>query len=102
MRSASRNCAATGQQVTAAEGETKTFSMSANSVSTLVFSKSTCRAWIDWFGCWGGSGLGLDDIVAFTEGPFWALFGGRKVDIETVGDCCALPRPNSILTIKTK
>ena len=52
--------------------------MSANSVSTLVFSKSTCRAWIDWFGCWGGSGLGLDDIVAFTEGPFWALFGGRN------------------------
>jgi len=66
------------QQSGCSEPGKKTFPISANSVSTLVFNKSTCRAWIDWFGCWGGSGLGLDDIVAFTEGPFWALFGGRN------------------------
>jgi hypothetical protein len=98
----SRNCTAPGQQVTVAAGETKTLSFSTASTTTLVFAKSTCRAWVDWFDCWGGSALGLDDIVAFTEGPFWMLFGGRKVDIVTVGNWGALPRPNSIATIKTQ
>jgi hypothetical protein len=98
----SGNCAAPGQQVIVAAGETKTLSFSTASTTTLVFAKSTCRAWVDWFDCWGGSALGLDDIVAFTEGPFWTLFGGRKVNIETVGNWGALPRPNSIATIRTQ
>src|SRR5262249_41136311 len=59
----SANCALPGQQVTVAQGETKSISINAGSTTTLVFSKSTCRAWVDWFDCWGGSGLGLDDIV---------------------------------------
>jgi hypothetical protein len=81
----SRNCGVPGQQVVVAQGDTKSISFSATSTTTLVFSKSTCRAW-NLFDCWGHSALGLDDIAAFSEGPFWALFGGRKVQIETVGD----------------
>src|SRR5262249_53877710 len=98
----SANCALPGQQVTVAQGETKSISINAGSTTTLVFSKSTCRAWVDWFDCWGGSGLGLDDIVVLSEGPFWTLFGGRKVEIETAGDWGAIPRPNSVATIKTQ
>jgi hypothetical protein len=98
----SASCGAPGQQVLVSEGETKSISISRTSTTTLVFSKSTCRAWIDWFYCWGGSALGLDDIVVFSEGPFWTLFGGRKVDIETVGDWGALFWPASIATIRTQ
>jgi hypothetical protein len=98
----SANCAAPTRQLVVSQGSTQSFSISSASTTTLVFSKSTCRAWVDWFDCWGGSALGLDDIVAFSEGPFWTLFGGRKVDIETVGDWGSLPRPTSIVTIRTQ
>jgi hypothetical protein len=97
----SRSCGSPGRQFTVAAGATASFSISSASTTTLVFSKSTCRAYLDWFNCWGGSGLGLDDIVTLSEGPFWTLLGGRKVDIETVGDWGAMLRPNSILTIRT-
>jgi hypothetical protein len=30
--------------------------------------------------------VGLNDTIEFSEGPFWTLFGGHQVDIETVGD----------------
>jgi hypothetical protein len=79
----SRNCASPIRQVVTAEGETKTMSMSAGNTTTLVFSKSTCRVLVNVGNCWGGLGLGLDDIVALSEGSFSSLFGGRK--IETVG-----------------
>jgi hypothetical protein len=103
MRTAnSASCGSPGQQVTVSEGETKSFSISGTSTTTLVFSKSTCRAWVDAFDCWGRSALGLDDIVAFSEGPFWTLFGGRKVQIETVGNWGSLARPTSIATIRTQ
>jgi hypothetical protein len=67
------------------------------STTTLVFSKSTCRALWNAFDCWGQSALGLDDVVAFSEGPFWTLFGGRKVAIETVGDWASMPTPNLVI-----
>jgi hypothetical protein len=86
----SANCGLPGQQVTVAEGETKSISFNAVSTTTLVFSKSTCRAEVNWFGCWWGTGLGLDNIVVLSEGPFWTLFGGRKVEIETAGDWGAI------------
>jgi hypothetical protein len=98
----SANCSVSGQQVRVAQGETKSISINSGNTTTLVFSKSTCRAALDWFDCWGGAGLGLDDIVVFSEGPFWALFGGRKAEIETVGDWGAIPRPDSVATIKTQ
>jgi hypothetical protein len=103
MRTAnSASCGSPGQQVTVSEGQTRSFSISGTSTTTLVFSKSTCRAWVDAFDCWGRSALGLDDIVAFSEGPFWTLFGGRKVEIETVGNWGSIPRPTSIATIRTQ
>jgi len=96
------NCGSPGQQITVSEGQTKSLSISTGNTTTLVFSKSTCRAWNDWFGCWGGAFLGLDDIVVFSEGPFWAFFGGRKIEIDTAGDWGAILRPNSIATIRTQ
>ncbi len=97
----SRNCAAAGQQIVVAQGQTRSVSFNSGSTTTLVFSKSTCRAWVDWFDCWGRSALGLDDLVTLSEGPYWTLFGGRRVDIETVGDWGAIPRPNSVAVIRT-
>jgi hypothetical protein len=97
----SRSCGSPGTQFTVAAGATATVPISSARTTTLVFSKSTCRAWIDWLDCWGGSGLRLDDIVTLSEGPFWTLFGGRTVNIETVGDWGAIPRPNSVATIRT-
>jgi hypothetical protein len=97
----SRNCAAAGQQIVVKQGETKSVSFSSSSTTTLVFSKSTCRAWVNEFDCWGQSALGLDDLVTLGEGSFWTLFGGRRVDIETVGDWGKIPRPNSVAVIRT-
>jgi hypothetical protein len=97
----SRSCGSPVRQFTVAAGATATVPINSASTTTLVFSKSTCRAWFDWFDCWGGSALGLDDIVTLSEGPFWTLFGGRTVNIETVGDWGAIPRPNSVATIRT-
>jgi hypothetical protein len=91
----SANCSAAAQSFTVAPGATVRFSIIAPQTTTLVFSKSTCRAWVDLFNCWGGSALGMDDIVQFSEGPFWAFFGGRSAAITTVGDWSAMPRPNS-------
>lgn len=87
----SGNCALPGQQITVAEGLTKSISINAGSTTTLVFSKSTCTATPDWFGCWWGTALRLDDIVVLSEGPFWSLFGGRKIEIETAGDWGTIP-----------
>jgi hypothetical protein len=97
----SRNCAAPGRQIVVKQGETKSVSFNSASTTTLVFSKSTCRAWLNWFDCWGQSALGLDDLVTLGEGSFWTLFGGRRVDIETVGDWGKIPRPNSVAVIRT-
>ena len=95
----SATCGTTGQQVVAAEGETKSISISTANTTTLVFSKSSCRAVINLFNCWGGSALGLDDLAAFSPGPFWTLFGGRKVAIETVGDWGTLLAPNMVIGV---
>jgi hypothetical protein len=92
-------CNTTGQQVTVAEGETKSISISTTSTTTLVFSKSSCRALINMANCWWGSALGLDDMAAFSTGPFWTLFGGRKVAIETVGDWGTLIAPNMVIGV---
>jgi hypothetical protein len=97
----SRSCGTAGQQIVVAQGETKTLTFNAGNTTTLVFSKSTCRAFVDLFDCWGHSALGLDDLVAFSEGPFWALLGGRRVDIETAGDWGTIPRPDSVAVIQT-
>jgi hypothetical protein len=96
-----RNCSSAGQLVVVPEGSTATISISRATTTTLVFSKSTCRAWNDWFDCWGRSALGLDEIITFSEGPFWELFGGRRVDIETVGDWGSIPTPDSTAVIRT-
>jgi len=74
----SRNCAAAGQQVVVAQGQTKSISFSASTATSLILSNSSCRAWWNAFDCWGQSALGLDDLVAFSEGPFWTLFWGKK------------------------
>ena len=97
----SRNCAATGRQIVVKQGETKQMSFNSSSTTTLVFSKSTCRAWIDAFDCWGQTALGLDDLITLGEASFWPMFGGRRVDISTVGDWGKLPRPNSVAVIRT-
>jgi hypothetical protein len=49
----SRNCSATCQHVVVAAGDTKSLSFGTTSTTTLVFSKSTCRASINFFDCWG-------------------------------------------------
>ena len=97
----SRNCAATSPQIVVPAGQTRSISFGAATTTTLVFMKSTCRAWADWFDCWGGSALGMDDIVVLSEGPFWALLGGRRVNATSVGDWGALRRPNSVAIIQT-
>jgi hypothetical protein len=78
----SHDCATSGQTRIVEEGQTTAFMISRADTTTLVFSRPVCRAPFIW--CWGQ--IGLDDTVQFSEGPFWALFGGRQVDIETVGD----------------
>jgi hypothetical protein len=98
----SRDCSTPGQSITVAEGETKSIAIGATDTTTLVFSKSTCRAYHDWFDCWWRSALGMDDVFVLTEGPFWTLFGGRRVAIETIGDWGAMPRPDSVATIETQ
>lgn len=64
-----------------AGGVPATLGISAAGTTTLVFSKSSCRFW--FIGCWS---WGLDDVVQLSEGALWSLFGGREVEIETVGD----------------
>lgn len=97
----SRDCAAPSQQIVVRQGETRSLSFNSGSTTTLVFSKSTCRAWIDWYDCWGQSALGLDDLVTLGEESFWTLFGGRRVDIATAGNWGRLPRPDSAAVIRT-
>jgi hypothetical protein len=76
------NCATSGKTLVVEEGQTVgPFSISTANTSTLVFSKPVCRFTLFW--CWS---VGLEDVAEFSEGPFWALFGGRQVDIITVGD----------------
>jgi hypothetical protein len=98
----SRNCAAPTQTFSVAAGETKSFSLNSASTTTLVFSKSTCRAFINLGDCWARTALGLDDIAVFSVGPFWTLFGGRMVSLSTVGDWGKIPVPNSVATIRTQ
>jgi hypothetical protein len=95
----SRNCSS-GQQFVVRRGEEVSFTIDRTNTTTLIFSKSTCRAWLPWFDCWGQSGLGFDDVYSFSEGPFWALFGGRTVNMTTKGDWGALPTPDSIAVIR--
>ena len=85
-KSDSRNCATTSPTMTIDQGRSVTLNVSVADTTTLFFSASSCRAVLDWFDCWGRSFLGLDDIGAFGESAFWLMFGGRAVDIETVGD----------------
>jgi hypothetical protein len=78
----SRNCAAPGPLLLAeAGGAPATFTISTADTTTLVFSRSVCRAFFIF--CWGQ--LGHEDVLQFSEGAFWTLFGGRAVDIQTVG-----------------
>ena len=97
----SRNCSAQGSPVVVPAGQTRTLRFSTSNTTTLVFSKSTCRAWINAFDCWGQSALGMDDIVALSEGPFWLLFGNHQVDLTSVGDWGAMRRPDSVAIIRT-
>jgi hypothetical protein len=92
----SANCAAPSQSIDVAAGQTQSLAISTNDTTTLIFSKRTCRAVPNLFNCYNGAGLGSDDFAEFSEGPFWALFGGRMVDISTVGDWGALPAPNAV------
>ena len=95
-RSNSGSCGSSTASITVSQGQTVTLSLGALNTTTLIFSKSTCRAVPDIFDCWGGAGLGIDDVAEFSEGPFWSLFGGHEVDISTVGNWGALPAPNSV------
>lgn len=97
----SRNCGAPARQVIVPAGGIGALSFSADTTTSLVFMKSTCRAALDVLNCWFGSALGMDDLVVLTEGPFWTLFGGRRATIQSVGDWGALPRPDSIAVIRT-
>lgn len=79
----SKNCTTSGTTRVVEAGETTgPFLISTADTTTLVFSRPVCRAFFVW--CWGK--VGLDDFFEFSEGPFWILFGGHQVDIETVGD----------------
>ena len=78
----SNDCATVNSTLMAeAGGVPATLGISTADTTTLVFSKSTCRFW--FIGCWS---WGLDDVVQLSEGALWPLFGGREVEIETVGD----------------
>jgi hypothetical protein len=83
VRSSTSNDCATVNPTLLAEagGVPATLGISAAGTTTLVFSKSTCRFWL--IACWS---WGLDDVVQLSEGALWVLFGGREVEIETVGD----------------
>jgi hypothetical protein len=76
------NCAMSGTTRVVEEGQTTSFFISTADTTTLVFSKPACRSYFFWV-CLD---VGLDDTIEFSEGPFWALFGGHQVDIETTGD----------------
>ena len=95
------DCRTFAPTLTAAEGQTVSMTISTADTTTLVFSKSTCRHW--FIGCWGMPGL--DDIVAFSQEAFWPLFGGRAIDVETVGDWSELPGDSlmgfSVATVTT-
>ena len=81
-RSDSRNCAVPGPQLWAHVGNPPiTFTINTSDTTTLVFSRTVCRAFFIF--CWGRHGS--DDVLQFSEGAFWTLFGGRAVDISTVG-----------------
>jgi hypothetical protein len=82
----SRACGASSQQVMVGRNMSATLTITSADTSTLVFAQSECRAEVDLFDCWSGSALGMGDIAQFTEGPFWTLFGGRDVLIETIGN----------------
>ena len=97
----SRNCATPTQTLIVAAGETKSISFNAASTTTLVFSKSTCWTWVNFGDCWARTALRLDDIAVFSVGPFWTLFGGRRVSLSTVGDWGKIPVPDSVATIRT-
>ena len=78
----SNDCAIVNSTLMAeAGGVPAALGISTADTTTLVFSKSTCRFW--FIGCWS---WGLDDVVQLSEGALWTLFGGREVEIETVGD----------------
>jgi hypothetical protein len=78
----SNDCATVARTLTAdASGTPAGLGISTADTTTLVFSKSTCRFSFLW--CWS---VGLDDVVQLSEETFWILFGGRQIDIETVGD----------------
>lgn len=79
----SRNCAVPGQQWWAHVGDPPTtFTISTADTTTLVFSRTVCRHFFIF--CWGRHGS--EDVLQFSEGAFWTLFGGRAVDIATVGN----------------
>lgn len=78
----SRNCAVPGRQWEAHVGNAPTtLSISTADTTTLVFSRSVCKSFFIF--CWGGAVL--EEVFTFSEGAFWTLFGGRAVDIRTVG-----------------
>lgn len=78
----SRNCAVPGQQWDAHVGNPPTtFTISTADATTLVFSRTVCKNFFIF--CWGRHVR--EDVFAFSEGAFWTLFGGRAIDITTVG-----------------
>ena len=78
----SRNCAVPGRQWEAHVGNAPTtLSISTADTTALVFSRSVCKSFFIF--CWGGAVL--EEVFTFSEGAFWTLFGGRAVDIRTVG-----------------
>jgi hypothetical protein len=97
----SANCTTSGKTMVVEPGTTVgPFLISVSDTSTLVFSKPVCRFTFFW--CWS---VGLEDVMQFSEGPFWTFFGGRQVDIETVGDWGDIPvglRGEADLVIQTQ
>jgi hypothetical protein len=78
----SNNCAASGTTKVVEAGQSVSFMISTADTTTLVLSRPVCREMFFWI-CLK---VGLNDTIEFSEGPFWTLFGGHQVDIETVGD----------------
>lgn len=76
------SCSAQSPVTVVPANSTTTLVINQATTTTLVFSRSICRAFFIF--CWGQTGM--DDVFALSEGAFWTLFGGRAVRIKTVGN----------------
>ena len=83
----SRTCAA-GTTVNIPGLSTATLGISATTTTSLIIANSVCP---NAFSCWTGVGLGMQDVVTFSEGNFWTLFSGHLVLMSTVGNWTGPP-----------